>query len=59
MDSLDQVIKDMEEEINILESFCSKNAELKYVPKALTPYLTRLKALRENSNDKKEEDEKI
>ena len=47
MDSLNKVIEDMEQEINLLETSCNEDAELKYVPKALRSYLTRLKALRE------------
>jgi hypothetical protein len=49
MDSLDKVIKDMEEEMKSL------NIKLR-IPsiRVLYKYLTRLKALREMSNDKQE-----
>jgi hypothetical protein len=62
MDSLEKIIADMEDESKrLMEVYNSTNAlysiSLKATSTAITTYLTRLKALRENSNDKKEDDE--
>jgi len=62
MDSIDQVIKDMEDQIEQLMTEYNSIPELysikfKAGADALTPYLTRLKALREISNDKNQPNE--
>jgi hypothetical protein len=58
--SLDKIIADMDYEIKQLKRAYSLNSALhsiQFKASALSTYLTRLKALRENSNDKKEDDE--
>ena len=52
MDSIEKIIEDMEESAIFYDKLLQYETS-----EAIRHFLTRLKALRENSNDKKEEDE--
>ena len=62
MDSIEKIIEDMESESKrLMEEYNSTNAlysiSFKAASTAITNYLSRLKALRVNSNDKQQRDE--